>query len=142
MKDSRMAHVFRSKKHTQLLAPLSFFVWWLLFGGVAGLGAVAFRGLIGLIHNLFFLGKPSWIYDANMHTPLSPWGPFVVLAPVLGSVGVAFLVQNFAPEAKGHGVPEVMEAVYYKRGVIRPVVALVKALASALCIGSGGVGGT
>jgi CIC family chloride channel protein len=51
---------------------------------------------------------------------------------------VTFLVRNFAPEARGHGVPEVMEAVYYSRGVIRPVVALVKALASALCIGSGG----
>jgi len=48
-----------------------------------------------------------------------------------------FLVTNFAPEAKGHGVPEVMDAIYYKGDVIRPVVALVKSLASALAIGSG-----
>ena len=40
-------------------------------------------------------------------------------------------------EAKGHGVPEVMDAIYYKRGVIRPVVAVVKSVASALAIGSG-----
>ncbi len=52
-------------------------------------------------------------------------------------MGVTFLVSNFAPEAKGHGVPEVMDAIYYKGGVIRPVVALVKSLASALAIGSG-----
>ena len=51
---------------------------------------------------------------------------------------VVFLVKNFAPEAKGHGVPEVIEAVYYRKGVIRPVVSVVKALASALSIGSGG----
>jgi CIC family chloride channel protein len=57
---------------------------------------------------------------------------------VLGAVGVAFLVKNFAIEAKGHGVPEVMEAIYYSKGIIRPIVALIKALASALSIGSGG----
>jgi CIC family chloride channel protein len=57
---------------------------------------------------------------------------------VIGAVGVAFLVKNFAPEAKGHGVPEVMDAIYYGGGKIRPVVALVKSLASALSIGSGG----
>jgi CIC family chloride channel protein len=51
---------------------------------------------------------------------------------------VVFLVKNFAPEAKGHGVPEVIEAVYYHKGVIRPVVSVVRALASALSIGSGG----
>ena len=62
----------------------------------------------------------------------------MVLVPVLGAVGVVFLVKNFAPEAKGHGVPEVMDAIYYGGGKIRPVVALVKSLASALSIGSGG----
>ena len=57
---------------------------------------------------------------------------------MLGAVGVAWLVQNFAPEAKGHGVPEVMDAINYEGGKIRPVVAAVKSLASALSIGSGG----
>ena len=76
-------------------------------------------------------------YDANVFTAPSPWGALVILVPVLGAVGVTFLVNNFAPEAKGHGVPEVMDAIYYKGGVIRPVVALVKSLASAIAIGSG-----
>ena len=57
---------------------------------------------------------------------------------MLGAVGVAWLVQNFAPEAKGHGVPEVMDAINYEGGKIRPVVAAVKSIASALSIGSGG----
>ena len=107
-------------------------------GLVAGLGAVVFRGLISLFHNVFFLGSFSFFYSANAHTPASPWGVWVILVPVAGAVLVAFLVKNFAPEAKGHGVPEVTDAIYYNRGVIRPVVALVKALASSICIGSGG----
>ena len=84
----------------------------ILIGLVAGLGAVAFRGLIALFHNLLFLGHFSFIYDATVHTPPSPWGFLVILVPVVGAAGVAFLVGNFAPEAKGHGVPEVMDAIY------------------------------
>ncbi len=110
----------------------------LLVGLVAGAGAVVFRGLIAFFHNLLFSGKISVIYNATVHTATSPWGPFVILVPVVGALGVAYLVSNFAPEAKGHGVPEVMDTIYYNRGIIRPVVAVVKSLASALSIGSGG----
>src|ERR1700678_1713472 len=106
-------------------------------GVVTGLGAVLFRALIGLLHNLLFVGQPIIHYDANIFTAPAPWGPLVILVPVVGAVGVTFLVSNFAPEARGHGVPEVMDAIYYKGGVIRPVVALVKSLASAIAIGSG-----
>jgi CIC family chloride channel protein len=118
--------------------PFSFFFLSILIGIVAGLGAVAFRGLIAFFHNLLFLGELSVVYDANIHTPVSPWGPLVILVPVIGAFGVAFLVKNFAPEAKGHGVPEAMDAIYYNKGIIRPVVAVIKSLASALSIGSGG----
>ncbi|MGA2937706.1 MAG: chloride channel protein [Syntrophobacteraceae bacterium] len=109
-----------------------------LVGVIGGFGAVAFRALIAFFHNLLFLGKFSLVYEANIHTTPSPWGPFVILVPVLGAAGVSFLVTHFAPEAKGHGVPEVMDAIYYNRGIIRPVVAVVKSLASGLSIGSGG----
>jgi chloride channel protein, CIC family len=109
----------------------------LVVGVITGLGAVVFRDLIGFIHNLFFLGRFVVHYDANMFTPPSPWGAFVILVPVIGGVGVTFLVTKFAPEARGHGVPEVMDAIYYKSGIIRPVIAVVKSLASALAIGSG-----
>jgi len=112
-----------------------------LVGLVAGLGAAAFRLLIGGIHNLFFLGRFSFVYNANLHTPVGPWGPWIILAPVIGALGVAFLIKTFAPEAKGNGVPEVMEAIYYEKGAIRPMVALIKPLASALSIGSGGSAG-
>ncbi len=109
----------------------------LIVGIVTGFGAIGFRDLIGLIHNALFLGQFAVHYDANLFTPPSPWGAGVILVPVLGALAVTFLVNKFAPEARGHGVPEVMDAIYYKGGVIRPVVAVVKSLASAIAIGSG-----
>ncbi|MCF7791484.1 MAG: chloride channel protein [Victivallales bacterium] len=110
----------------------------LLVGMISGFGAIVFNRMIGLIHNILFLGKFSIYYDSSIHTPESALGAGIILIPVIGAVVVAFLVKNFAPEAKGHGVPEVMESVYFKKGIIRPVVGLVKAVASAVSIGSGG----
>lgn len=117
---------------------LAFIVLAVLTGVIAGFGAVGFRLLIGLFHNLFFFGHFSFIYHARVHTAASPFGALIILAPVVGAALVAFMVKNFAPEAKGHGVPEVMDAIYYNGGIIRPVVAVVKSLASAIGIGSGG----
>ena len=56
---------------------------------------------------------------------------------MIGGIGVTWIVSNFAPEAKGHGVPEVIDAIYYKQGIIRPIVAAVKSVASAIAIGTG-----
>ncbi len=120
------------------ISPLAISLVAVAVGVAAGVVAVLFRWLIGFFHNLFFLGTFSALYDANAHTPVSPWGPWVILAPVIGGLAVVWLVKNFAPEAKGHGVPEVMDAIYYAKAIIRPVVVLIKALASALSIGSGG----
>jgi CIC family chloride channel protein len=63
---------------------------------------------------------------------------FVLLVPVIGGLIYGPLVDRFAREARGHGVPEVMLAVAERGGRIAPQVAVVKSLASALCIGSGG----
>jgi chloride channel protein, CIC family len=109
----------------------------IVVGLVTGLGAVVFRDLIGLIHNVTFLGVFSFDYEANEFTPPSPWGALIILVPVIGGQIVTFLITKFAPEARGHGVPEVMDAIYYKDGLIRPVVAVIKSLASALSIGTG-----
>ena len=109
----------------------------LVVGIVTGFGAIAFRDLIGIIHDLLFQGHLSARYDANIFTPAAPWGALVIFVPVIGGLAVTCLVNNFAPEAKGHGVPEVMDAIYYKGGVIRPVVAVIKSLTSAIAIGSG-----
>ncbi len=120
------------------LSPLRFWLLAMLIGLVGGCGAFIFRGMIAFVHNLLFLGKISFFYESNVHTPPSPWGPLIIFVPVIGGMGVTWLVHTFAPEARGHGVPEVMDAIYYNKSVIRPVVALIKSLASALSIGSGG----
>jgi len=102
----------------------------ILTGVGGGLGAVAFRWLIQTFHNLFFDGGA---------TAFSFMGPYyVIILPVLGGLIVGPLITMFAPEAKGHGVPEIMEAVALRGGFIRPRVAIIKSLASSICIGSGG----
>lgn len=117
---------------------IRFYLLVIVTGIIAGLGAVFFRDLIALFHNLFFYGVFSTQYDVLKHAAPSPWGAGIIAAPVLGAIIVAYLVKNYAPEAKGHGVPEVMDAIYYKNGAIRPMVAVIKAVASSISIGSGG----
>jgi CIC family chloride channel protein len=124
-------------EHLPRLGLLQMVLLALVVGVVTGIGAVLFRALIGLVHNVLFLGHFAFDYNASRFTPDNPWGPLVILVPVIGGIGVTWIVSNYAPEAKGHGVPEVMDAIYYGRGVIRPVVAVVKSIASALAIGSG-----
>jgi CIC family chloride channel protein len=70
-------------------------------------------------------------------------GRFMLLiVPMIGALACGLITHFFAREARGHGVPEVMDATYRKGGVIRPRVALAKAVSSALTIGSGGSAGT
>jgi chloride channel protein, CIC family len=109
----------------------------LVIGILTGVGAVVFRALIALVHNAFFNGTFSYLYDANISQGPSRFGDLVLFSPIVGGLIVVYLVKRFAPEAKGHGVPEVMDAIFYKQGNIRGKVAIVKALASALSIGSG-----
>lgn len=111
----------------------------LVVGAGAGAGAIAFRWLIQTFTRLFS-GHADYSAAGHASNPHVPWlGPwFVLLAPALGGLLYGPLVQRFAREARGHGVPEVMYAVALRGGRIAPQVAVVKALASALCMGSGG----
>jgi CIC family chloride channel protein len=103
----------------------------LVIGVGGGYGAVGFRRLIDFI---------NWIAVQGLGGALkSHLGPAFVIVPlILGGALVAWLVARFAPEAKGHGVPEVMAAVALHGGVMRPQVILIKSLASAITIGVGG----
>ena len=95
-----------------------------------GYGAVAFRYLI--------LGMQTLAFD-KLAPALHALGPAqVVPVLIIGGIVTAFVVERFASEAKGHGVPEVMAAVALKGGVMRPRIIAVKAFASAVCIGFGG----
>ena len=108
-------------------------------GAGAGLGAIVFRWLIKTFTQIFS-GHADYSDAGHAANPHVPWlGPyFVLLAPAVAGLIYGPLVQRFAPEARGHGVPEVMLAVKQRGGRIAPQVAVVKSLASALCIGGGG----
>lgn len=112
----------------------------LVVGAGAGLAAVVFRWLVQTA-TLIFTGTTD--YAATTGHPANPWvpwlgGAFVILAPAIGGLIYGPLVNRFAREARGHGVPEVMYAVARRGGHIPGRVAVVKALASAITIGSGG----
>jgi CIC family chloride channel protein len=102
----------------------------LVVGLVTGVGAVVFRYLISAV---------GWVGYQWFPAALPGLGKgYVLIVPAIGGLLVGLLVYYFAREAKGHGVPEVMEAVALRGGRIRPAVVVVKSLASSLSIGSGG----
>ncbi len=102
-------------------------------GAIAGFGAMVFRWLIKTFQSSFFLGGADVLSFMGQY--------YVILLPAAGGLLVGLLVYFGAREAKGHGVPEVMEAFAVGGGRIRPRVAAVKSLASSICIGSGGSAG-
>ncbi len=105
----------------------------------AGLGAIAFRWLIAEFTQLFTGQSAYGALERPIHPLLPDLGVwFIVLVPALGGLLYGPLIDRFAREARGHGVPEVMFAVAERGGRIRPRVAIVKSLASAICLGSGG----
>jgi CIC family chloride channel protein len=113
--------------------------WLIVLGGIigilTGLGSVGFTKLIHLSHDLCYGDSQSGgIYSGRSF--------YLILLPAAGALLVGLITYFFAREAKGHGVPEVMDAIARRDGMIRPRVALAKAVASALTIGSGGSAGT
>jgi CIC family chloride channel protein len=120
--------------------------------GVAGAaGAVVFRLLIRVFQALFFEGPAAALgvlASPSLGEPIDPvaaahslplW--VIVCLPAAGGLVVGPLIRLFAREARGHGIPEVMEAVALRGGVMRRRAAAVKITASAVTLGSGGSAG-
>ena len=103
-----------------------------LVGVVAGLASIGFKAMIVFFQRLF------WGTDSILAATASlPWYT-ILFIPALGALIFSPLIYFGAREAKGHGVPEIIEALILREGRIRPKVVLIKSLASSLCIGSGG----
>jgi CIC family chloride channel protein len=102
-------------------------------GVTTGLAAVFFIRLIAYIQFFFYGGGEKILPELGRL--------WLIVVPVIGGLLVGPVIAIFAPEAKGHGVPEVMQALILRGGRIRPRVAIAKIIASALCIGTGGSAG-
>lgn len=112
----------------------------IIIGVLGGLGSYAVQIMIEISQNLFFF--QSLFDDHNgesllAHIDQLEWWK-LILIPAIGGAIIGPIIYWFAREAKGHGVPEVMNAVVKRDGIIRPRVVFVKAIASSICIGSGG----
>ena len=116
-----------SDEHTLMV------VFGILVGVAGGYGAVGFRYLINFIQSIAY-GSPDELLEVVRSIP---WYMRIVI-PAVGGLIVGPTVYFFAREAKGHGVPEVMYAVALKQGIIRKRIVFIKALVSAVCIGTGG----
>ncbi len=125
---------------------------WLLLGSVvgvvSGLGAILFQSLLSLVQELSLVhwmgleaGAPGGeeAVVRFIRGPFIPW--VVVLLPALGGLLSGWIVFRFAPEAEGHGTDAVIDAYHRNRGIIRPLVPVVKLFASVITIGTGGSGG-
>src|SRR5947209_5410844 len=121
-----------------------------LVGVVAGFGAIVFAVACQLVLtgslDKYAGYRPEgpeheavvgWIHKTA--TPFTPW--MLLVVPAVGGLISGWIVFTFAPEAEGHGTDAVIDAYHRKQGVIRPRVPLIKIVASALTIGSGGSGG-
>ncbi len=132
MKNSLMQR-FKLSKWFVTDSQISMLLIAIVIGILGGYGAVLFRFIIKLMQYLFYRNSSDILTFAKDI-------PFYVLIgmPALGGLVVGLAVRFGAREAKGHGVPEVMEAIVLRDGQIRKRVAFVKIMASAVCIGSGG----
>ncbi len=105
----------------------------IIIGALAGFGAIGVRALIKFVSAISFPGSGNILENIIA----SPWY-LLIIAPIVGGIIVGPLIYFFAPEAKGHGVPEVMQSILLKGGNIRARVAIIKSFASAITIGTGG----
>jgi CIC family chloride channel protein len=120
----------------------------LVVGIVAGIGAIVFYASCQAVFR-FSLdavagyhpsspgGEPA-LFGESL-TAFRPW--FLLIVPVVGGIFSGLLVYTVAPEAEGHGTDAAISAYHYHQGQIRPRVPLVKIVASALTLGTGGSGG-
>ena len=105
----------------------------IIIGVLAGFSAIGIREMIKFFSEISFPGPGNVLQNIIA----TPWY-LIIIIPVVGGLIVGPIIYYLAPEAKGHGVPEVMQAILLKGGQIRGRVAFVKAVASAISIGTGG----
>ena len=90
---------------------------------------------IHLFTNLFFFQTLSTEFHSPAANTLGAW---VIAVPVVGGLVIGLIARFGSEQIRGHGIPEAIEAIMFKRSAMSPKVAVLKPLASAIAIGSGG----
>lgn len=116
-----------------------------LIGVVSGFGAIAFNFLLRTGTQFFMRDLATLLLPRELDQssffgiPFSRW--MILWIPGLGGFLAGVVVFLFAPEAEGHGTDAMIESFHRKKGIIRKRVPVVKTIASAITIGSGGSAG-
>jgi len=118
----------------------------ILIGTIAGIGAIVFYAMIQIATNLLLGGltgfyPPNPAGEAAAIVGAHPDFFIIPLVAAFGGLAAGVVIYKLAPEAEGHGTDEAIAAFHRKDGFIRRRVPVVKAIASAFTIGSGGSGG-
>jgi len=128
-----LASVRRAHESLRQAGQISMVVVALAIGILGGFCAVGFRLFIRSVNQGVWRQGP---YTLEYIAGLPFW--WKLLVPTIGGLVVGLIIHHFSREAKGHGVPEVMEAVALRSGRIRPRVVAAKLVASGISIGTGG----
>ncbi len=137
-------------KSPRTSSELGYFRKWvpiaLLIGAVSGAGSILFYEAINLTGTILLSGvtgffPPSPVGEGGSLGLVSSRLYLIPLITTVGGLCSGILVYGFAPEAEGHGTDAAIDAFHNKKGEIRSRIPLVKLLASALTIGSGGSAG-
>lgn len=106
-----------------------------LIGGFSTVAAWVLLNLVRFFTNLFFFQTFSLVERSPSVHQLGGW---VILVPVLGGLIVGLIARYGSDKIRGHGIPEAIEAILFNKSRMSPRVAVLKPLASAIVIGSGG----
>jgi CIC family chloride channel protein len=144
----RLRHLLKISREFNIAYAGKWTFYFILIGIIAGLGSIAFHYLtaFGLHYFLDFLAgyrPPAPAGEHHLLTPTeTPFRRWVLLfLPALGGIVSGWLVYTFAPEAEGHGTDAAIDAYHNKGGFIRGRVPIIKTIASAITLTSGGSGG-
>jgi H+/Cl- antiporter ClcA len=107
----------------------------MLIGAASTLAARLLLEAIHFFTNLFFFQRLSL---AGRVAGLNTLGPWVIAVPVVGGLVIGLIARFGSEQIRGHGIPEAIEAILFKRSAMSPKVAVLKPLASGIAIGSGG----
>jgi CIC family chloride channel protein len=91
--------------------------------------------LINMVTNLSFFGALSTVYHSPAGNHLGLW---VIIIPAIGGVLVGLMALFGSKAIRGHGIPEAMEQILTNQSRIKPSIALLKPISSAIAIGTGG----